>query len=832
MSNIQKINIGEIMEKKYLDYGMSVIVDRALPDIRDGLKPVHRRIIYAMHMLNNRSNSPYKKSARIVGDVIGKYHPHGDSSVYDAMVRMAQDFSMRLPLVDGQGNFGSIDGDSPAAMRYTESRMSKFVEYMLTDLGKETVSFHENYDASELIPDVLPTPYPNLLINGTQGIAVGMATNMPPHNPVEVLKCVIEVIKDGGKIDIENVEKYMKIMPAPDFPTGGIVHDLEEMKNVWINGVGRVFLRAKWHEEDTQNGKKAIIIDEIPYQVNKSTLLEKIGELVNPDKQTKEIKVDGVSDFNDESDKNGLRIFIEVKNDFDTNVVFNQLAKHSQLNTSINYNNTVLINNRPQRVGLITVFDEFIKHRLEVITNRTVYLLKKAKERHHILFALMKALDSNNIEKVIEIIRFSKNNIESKFKLMEFLNIDEIQTDAILDIKLQKLASSEIDRLKNEFEEKENLISMYNEILNSKDKKFEIMYNETIEMIEVFEKSKNSNRKNRQTYGVRLSDISYEKIVLDYAALIKEEECSLILSSSGYARRVPLDDMEQQNRGTRGKSRIKLREDDFIIQNLNTHSHDDLIGITKSGSAFSMKAYEISDSIKGCYLNTLANISNDEEILMLMPVDFLSNKKLVLITKSGKVKKTDIQKYISAKRKGGIKAIEIKENDQVIQAKLSDDDDEMVLINNVNKLIRFNLNEVREVGRTGSGVIGMRMKEENDFLIGGDVIDNNSNNNNVVTVSKNGLVKITPIDQYRLQTRGGKGVLATKVSEKAGDVFKALIVNDLSGELITITTKGITNRISLKNVNVTNRTTMGVKLISIDDNDKLADVFYFKDEEN
>lgn len=829
MSNkIQKINIGEVMEKKYLDYGMSVIVDRALPDIRDGLKPVHRRIIYAMHMLNNKSNAPYKKSARIVGDVIGKYHPHGDSSVYDAMVRMAQDFSMRVPLVDGQGNFGSIDGDSPAAMRYTESRMSKFVEYMLTDLGKKTVNFHENYDATEFIPEVLPTPYPNLLINGSQGIAVGMATNVPTHNPVEVLKCVLQVIEDGGEIALEDIEKYMKIMPAPDFPTGGIVHSLEEMKTVWTKGYGRVFLRAKWHEEDLQNGRKAIIIDEIPYQVNKSTLLEKIGELVNPDKNTKEVKVEGVADFNDESDKNGLRIFIEVKNDFDTNVVFNQLAKHSQLNVSINYNNTVLINNRPQRVGLNVVFNEFIKHRLEVIVKRTIFLLGKAEERHHILVALMKALDPKNIEKVIEIIRFSKNNIESKFKLMEFLNIDEIQTDAILDIKLQKLASSEIDRLKNEFDEKEKLISMYNDILGSRDMQFEIMQKETIDMIEVFEKSKNQNRKNQQTYGVRLSDISYEKLVLDYAALIKEEECSLILSSSGYARRISLDDMDQQNRGTRGKSRIKLRENDFIIQSFNTHSHDDLIGITKSGNAFSMKAYEISDSLKGCYLNTLANISNDEEILMLMPVDFNSDESLVLVTRSGKVKKTDIKKYVSAKRKGGVRAIEIKEDDQVIQANLCNDKDEMVLINNANKIIRFNLSEIREVGRTGTGVIGMRMKEEKDVLIGGDVIKHGDNEKHVVTVSKNGLVKITPVDQYRLQTRGGRGVFAMKVSEKAGEVFKAMIVDDLSGELITTTIKGITNRISLENVNVTNRSTMGVKLISIDEKDGLADVFYFK----
>lgn len=824
---ILSAEIGKIMEKKYLDYGMSVIIDRALPDIRDGLKPVHRRIIFAMNELLNRSDKPYKKSARIVGDVIGKYHPHGDTAVYDSLVRMAQDFSMRVPLVDGQGNFGSIDGDSPAAMRYTESRMTKFTEYMLSDLEKDTVNYHDNYDATEKIPTVLPTPFPNLLINGTQGIAVGMATNIPPHNPIEVLNCVLKIIEDGGVLKEEHLNEYMEIMPAPDFPTGGIIHDLKEMENVWKNGHGKVYLRAKWHEEESENGRKAIIIDEIPYQVNKGKLLIKIAELVNPD-ENKIVKVEGVSDFRDESDKSGIRIYIEVKNDFDTNVVFNQLAKNSYLNTSINYNNTVLINGSPKQVGLITIFNEFVKHRIEVITRRTEYLLRKANERFHILKALILALDPNNVEKVIEIIRFSSNNNEARVKLMDFLKIDEIQTDAILDMKLQKLASAEISKLREEYEEKLALINSYNEILSSEEKKFEIIKNETLEMIEIFTKAKNSIRDNKQTYGIRLSETSYDQIVLDYASLVKEEECTLILTSEGYARRIPLSEMEQQNRGTRGKSRIKLREKDFIVQSLNTHSHDNLLGITETGKAFVLKAYEITDSIKGKYINSIAKIENEEKVIMLMPVNFDVDQDLVLITKTGKIKRTNISQYKNATRKGGVKAIELKDNDFVIHATFGNINDEMVLVNTANKIIRFKMENVRHVGRNGAGVIGMRINEDHDYIIGGDVIKNENENNYIVSISQKGLVKITPIDQYRLQTRGGKGILAMKVSEKAGEVFKAIVVNDLSGELITTTKKGISNRVSLSKVNVTNRTTLGVKLITMDDGDSLADVFYFK----
>lgn len=826
--NILATNISTIMEKKYLDYGMSVIVDRALPDIRDGLKPVHRRIIFAMHKLGNQHNKPYKKSARIVGDVIGKYHPHGDSSVYDAMVRMAQEFSMRSPLVDGQGNFGSIDGDSPAAMRYTESRMSKLSEIMLDDIEKDTIDYHDNYDGTEKIPTVLPTTYPNLLVNGTQGIAVGMAANIPPHAPIEVLKCVLLAISKGGEVKEEDLAEYMGVMPAPDFPTGGIVHDLKEMEDVWLNGRGRIQLRAKWEEETVDSGRQAIVINEIPYQVNKTKLLEKIGELVNKNDDGI-VQVEGVADFADESDKEGLRIVIEVKRDYDPNVVFNHLAKSSQLNTAINYNNTVLVNNRPKLVGIIEIFNEFIKHRVEVITRRTQFLDRKAAARQHILDGFIKALDQSKVEKVIEMIRFSKTNAEAMVKLIEFLEIDEIQAEAILDIKLQKLTSDQMNNLKEEHEKLLSARREYAEVLGSREKLFEVMKKETEETIEVFEKKRNSMGK--RIYGIRLSETVFEPIMLDLASLVKEEECTIILTADGFARRIPLEEMEQQNRGTRGKSRMKLRDGDFIIQSLNSHSHDKLMGITKSGKCFVLEAYEITDSNKGKYINTIAEIDNEEKVIMLLPVDFESNQDLVLITKTGKIMRSGIDNYTSAKRKGGIKAITLDEGNEVIHATLSSESDDMVMVNTANKIIRFKMNQIRKVSRGSKGVTGMRVKNGDGDIIGGDVVSQDDvSNSYIVTVSEKGMVKITEIAQYKLQKHGGMGVLAMKATGKVGGVFKAMIVQDLTGELITTTKKGVSNRISLEKVTVTSRTTRGVKLVSLDNKDELADVFYYKDE--
>jgi DNA gyrase subunit A len=823
--NILAKNISDIMEKKYLDYGMSVIVDRALPDIRDGLKPVHRRIIFAMHKLANRSNSPHKKSARIVGDVIGKYHPHGDTSVYEAMVRMAQEFSMRATLVDGQGNFGSVDGDSPAAMRYTESRMSVFAENMLADIDKDTVDYHDNYDGTEQIPIVLPTTYPNLLINGGTGIAVGMATNMPTHNPIEVLNCLLLAIEKGGKVEEEDLSEYMEIMPAPDFPTGGIVHDLAEMEQVWKFGRGRVQLRAAWHEETTEDDKNSIIITEIPFQVNKTTLLEKISSLVSPD-ENKHVQVEGVSDIRDESDKDGMRIFIELKKEADPHVVFNGLARGSQLNIAFNYNNTVLINNNPQQVGIMRVFNEFILHRLEVITRRTQYLDNKAKNRHHLLAGLMKALDPNVVEQVIEMIRGSKDNAESRAKLMSFLSVDEVQADGILDLKLQKLAASEMQKLKEEFDKLAEIRKDYAEILSSEEKRFEVMTQETHEAMELFEKTKNKMEK--RTFGIRLSETSFDPIVLDLAALVKEEECTVILTAEGFARRIPLEEMEQQNRGTRGKSRMKVRDGDVIVQSISCHSHDTLMGITKSGKAFALHAYEMTDTLRGKYINTVANINNEEEVLMLLPVDMESNEDLVLITKNGLIKKTALSNYSSATRKGGIKAITLNDGDEIVHAALSTVEDQIALVNTANKIIRFNMSEIRQLQRGGKGVLGMRINNGDGDIIGGDVIKQETvPESYVVTVSDKGMVKITGLDQYKVQKRGGMGVLAMKATGKVGGLFKAMIVDDLDGELITTTKKGVTNRISLSKVTVTSRNTRGVKLIALDEKDELADVFYY-----
>jgi DNA gyrase subunit A len=826
LERIKKADIRKVMSQKFLDYGMSVIVDRALPDIRDGLKPVHRRIIYAMHVLGNRHNAPYKKSARIVGDVIGKYHPHGDTAVYDSMVRMAQPFSMRVALVDGQGNFGSVDGDSPAAMRYTESRMTTFTEQMLADIDRGTIDFHDNYDGSEKIPTVLPTPYPNLLINGSIGIAVGMATNIPTHNPMEVMACVLKAIEHGGEVKKENIQEFLEIMPAPDFPTGGIVHDLQDMEQIWTEGYGRVQLRAKWHKETTDSDKASIIITEIPYLVNKNNLMKKIAELVNPDKN-KIVQVEGVSDFRDESDKDGMRIFIEVKRDSDPDVVFNSLAKATQLNESFNYNTTVLVNNNPKQVGLMTVINEFILHRLEVIERRTMFLDNKARVRHHLLAGFMKALDPDSVEKVIEMIRFSKNNAEAKMALIKYLSIDDIQADAILDMKLQKLASSEVDKLKAEYDNIVLTREGYATLLNSKDERFKLIVEETNTVIESFKKGKDAN--GDKTYGVRLSEVRYEPMILDMAALIKEEECTVILTAEGFARRIPLEEMEQQNRGTRGKSQMKLRDEDFIIQSLSSHSHAKLMGITKSGKCFVLDAFEITDSQRGKYINTIAEIDNDEKVIMLMPVNYESGQDLVLITKSGKIMKSALENYKNAKRKGGVKAITLDEGNEVIHATLSKDVDDMVLVNTANKIIRFNINQIRRVSRGSKGVTGMRIKDSGD-IIGGDVVTSeNIEASYIVTVSDKGMVKITSLDQYKIQKHGGMGVLAMKATGKVGDVFKAMIVSDLSGELIVTTKKGVSNRISLSKVTVTSRTTRGVKLVKIDVNDNLADVFFYKD---
>lgn len=821
---IYNVDIIDSAKTCFLNYGMSVITDRALPDIRDGLKPVHRRILWSQNELGNRHNTQYKKSARIVGDVIGKYHPHGDSSVYDALVRMAQDFSMRVPLIDGQGNFGSIDGDSAAAMRYTEARMSPFGTSMFEDIEYNTVNMIPNYDGTEKMPEVLPLKYPNLLVNGSEGIAVGMACKVPPHSPLEVMRCLEKIILDKINKNETSIEELIKIMPCPDFPTGGLVHNLKEMENIWNTGKGSIKLRAKWVEEETTSGNPVIIINEIPYQVIKEKFIEHVHELAKPNKQKGgKREIEEIKEFRDESDKDGLRIYIELKKDVDPELFFNKLIKLTELEKSINYNINVLVKGQPKQVGIKEVFDNFIEHRIEVITRRTQYLSNLASKKAHILEALEKAL--NNIDKVIELIKKSTNTKEAKLNLIEFLKIDEIQAQSIVDMRLQKLTSGEVNDIYVEREEIKKKLAYYNEILSSKNKLLEVILQESEKQITNFVNTK--DKKGERPYGKRLTEFEYNKLDTDLAALTKREECTLLFSKKGYLRRVPVSDFEQQNRGTKGRKIMKLKDKDFIQKALNTHSHDSLMLVTEKGKVYSLFAYEITDNLSGRHINNILQIDKDDNILVILPVNYESEKDLVMVTKQGQVKKTKLSEYKNSFRKSGLLGIKLNENDLVITAEVCNEDDNIMLVNNKNNIIIFKSSELRTLSRMSKGVMGMNI--ENNLIIGAGVVVKEGL---IVTVSEKGMIKITNSNEYKIQKRGGKGVKVFKDNEKTGMLFKAISINNLEQDIITTTRKGLSNRISLDKINITRRNTSGVKLIKIDNYDKLADSFIVEKQEN
>lgn len=821
---IRDINIVDSAKKFFLNYAMSVITDRALPDIRDGLKPVHRRILWSQYELKNSFNTPYKKSARIVGDVIGKYHPHGDTSVYDALVRMAQSFSMRAELVDGQGNFGSIDGDNAAAMRYTEARMSAFGTSMFEDMAFNTVNMQPNYDGSEKMPEVLPLKYPNLLVNGTEGIAVGMACRVPPHNPIEVMACLEEIIKSEIEGEEVTIEDLIKIMPAPDFPTGGLVHNLKEMKNVWESGRGSVRLRSKWYEEESSTGNPVIIVTEIPYQVNKEKLITDITELTKPNKNKGgKREIDEIKDFRDESDKDGVRIYIELKRDCEAELFFNKLVKLTEMEKSISYNVNVLVNNEPKLVGLRTIFDKFINHRIEVITKRTQFKDNECAKRQHILRALAKALAK--IDEVIEIVKRSKSTAEAKVNLMDFLEIDEVQSQSIVDMKLQKLTSGEINEIENSLSEINIQREEYAKILSSKEEILKIILLETNKQISLFANTKNGN--GERVYGKRLTEFEYNKLDTDLAALTKEEDCTILFSNNGYLRRVPVSDFEEQNRGTRGKKIMKLKEKDFIAKAINSHSHSTLMMVTEKGKVYSLYAYELTDNLGGRHINNILEIDKNDKVLLILPVDYKSEEDLVMVTKSGMVKKTKLSEYSNSFRKSGLLGIRLNEEDSVISAETCTKEDKIMLVNNKNNIIIFESSTIRNLSRTSKGVMGMKLDESLEIIGAGVVCKNGL----VVTVSMNGMIKITNADEYKTQKRGGKGVRVFKDNERTGMLFKAISVNDLSQDIITTTQKGVSNRISLEKINVTKRNTSGVKLIKIDDKDKLADSFIVERQE-
>lgn len=832
---VQGKDVREIGQNSYLEYSMAVIVARALPDARDGLKPVHRRILYAMNTLGVNHRSAYKKSARIVGDVIGKYHPHGDSSVYDAMVRMAQPFSMRTLIVDGQGNFGSIDGDSAAAMRYTEARMAQIPSnFMFKDLHPEIVEYAPNYDGTEVEPTVLPVKYPNLLVNGVQGIAVGMASEIAPHNPIEVMEAVKYKVNNLINEKEDDIDELVQIIPAPDFPTGGYIHGAVNMKEVWEKGTGKMLLRAVWDIEE-EGGKTHVNIKEIPYQVNKYKLQQSMKELAKVDPETKMAKIEGVHEVEDYSDKDGIFIKVIIKNEYDAEMVMNEFLAQTQLQESYNYNATVLVkeNGRliPKQLGLNALLDQFIDFRLEVILNRTLLDDKKQAARQHILEALIKAIDPSNIDKVISTIRSNKDAADAKIALMELLEIDDIQAEKVLEMRLARLTGLEQDKLKDEIGEIIALRHYYKGLIEDEKKRLAIILEESEEVIDEFCSVKNYKpcdyKGVKNPLMTRLSDFQKEFIRTDLAATTKEEECNIILSADGFMRRVPLSELTTMNRGARGKKQMDLKKDDFVQLSIQSHSHDALLFITDKGQCYAKYAYEIQDKRSGVHVNRLLSLGDrdTEKVIDVISVNFENEDQLIaMFTKSGMVKISKLSVYLSASRKGGIKAVTLKENDEILSAALCNSEDQIFIVNSANKIIRFPVDSVSVVGRVASGVMGMKL-DDGVKVVGASVITGNSGY--IVCVSENGLIKVTEESQYRVQARNGKGVFAMKESERSGQLFNAFFVSDLEDEDVVFTTKkGYSNRRPLDTFKATNRNTSGVMLTRLDEDDQLVDIFH------
>lgn len=829
-------NIEDLAKQKYLDYAMSVITSRALPDIRDGLKPVQRRILYAMHTLGVKSNSSYKKSARIVGDTIGKYHPHGDTSVYDAMVRLAQPFSMRMLLIDGQGNFGSLDGDSPAAMRYTEARFHKFSESMFDEINLNTVDMQPNYDGSEYEPSVLPVNAPNLLINGVQGIAVGMASDIPPHNPIEVMNAVKYLI-DCKMNNLEaSIDELVNIVPAPDFPTKGILHGAMNMKDAWMYGRAKMKIRAKWHEE-VVDGRSVIAVTELPYQVNKEKLKEKITELALPIADPKHPKygkpeVEGIYEILDESDKSGIRLAIYLKHGVQPDLLFNQLLKNTQLEESINYNATVIINGEPKLVGLYTILEEFINHRNEVILRRTKTLYDKNLAREIILVGLMKAVDPKNIEKVISIIRGNKEIPEAKKQIMEFLDLEDIQAQAILDLSLKRLTGLEIDNMETELEQRKIENIEYRKILNEQNHRYGIMLEEADVQIKYFLNYKEEFDKYWTTtpYAERLTSFKQDFIENNKGSFIKEEDCVILYSNDGYIRRCPIDEFKEQNRGTQGNRKFDLKKGDFIVTTLDTFSHDSIMFITDKGQAFTIPAYDIGTIPSGYHINNLLpNKSSDEIITKILTVNFNEDCDLTLISKNGLVKRNPIQLFKnSASFKAGIKVMKINDGDSVFDAHITTDNNDLMFFKSDNTVSRTTITNFNvKKGRVTSGVLGTKLTSD---LIGVISIEQNEENGIIASISKEGLIKLSYTSSYRQTSRKSKGVKAFKESERSGSLIKAVYIEDLNSNIVTVTKKGIINKINLSQFKVSNRISTGVKLIDLSKDDELVSVFIVKSE--
>ena len=805
---IIQINIEDEMKSAYIDYSMSVIVSRALPDVRDGFKPVHRRVLYGMQDLGVYSNRPYKKSARIVGEVLGKYHPHGDSSVYDTMVRMAQPWSLRYPLVDGQGNFGSVDGDSPAAMRYTEARLKKISEEMLDDLDKETVDFKPNFDDSLQEPSVLPSKIPNLLVNGASGIAVGMATNMAPHNLTEVIDGILAYV-DNEDIEIEDLLEFVK---APDFPTGGIIYGYEGVREAFLTGRGRIVIRGKAEIEE-ENGREQIIVTEIPYQVNKAEMIKKIADLVN-DK-----KIEGISDLRDESDRNGMRIVFEIKRDAIANVVLNKLYKFTALQTSFSVNNICLVDGRPRLLNLRDMIVEFVKFRHEVVIRRTRYELRKAEERAHILEGLIIA--SDNIDEVINIIRTADSPDDAREKLAIRFGLSEIQTRAIVDMRLRQLTGLEQDKLRAEYADLMLLIADLKEILENIDRRKQIIKDELLDM--------------QNKYGdARRSRIEYSASEMRMEDLIADDEVVVTISHAGYIKRTNLVEYKVQNRGGMGSKGSTTRDKDFLEHLFVATNHNYLLIFTEKGRCFWMRVYEIPEGnklSKGRAIQNLINIPGDDKVKAYVKVqdltdqEYINNNFIIMCTKQGVIKKTSLEAY-SRPRTNGINAIGIRENDELLEARLTNGTNEIVLATSSGRAIRFNESSVRPMGRNASGVRGVNLNDENNEVIGMICVEDIFST--ILVVSQKGYGKRTylndPEDKepiYRITNRGGKGVKTLNITEKTGKLLSIQNVTD-EDDLMIITKSGVTIRMHVDTIRTMGRAAQGVRLINLKGNAEIA----------
>ena len=807
------INIEDEMKSAYIDYSMSVIVSRALPDVRDGLKPVHRRVLYGMHDLGVKASSAHKKSARIVGEVMGKYHPHGDSAIYDTMVRMAQDWSLRYMLVDGQGNFGSVDGDSPAAMRYTEARMQKISEEMLSDIEKDTVDYKLNFDDTLKEPTVLPTKIPALLVNGASGIAVGMATNIPPHNLTEVIDGTLEYIKDNS-IDIDGLMQFVK---APDFPTGGIIHGYEGVREAFHTGRGKVVMRGKAEIEEV-DGKESIIVTEIPYQVNKADMIKKIADLVN-DK-----KLEGISTIRDESDRNGMRIVFVLKRDAIPNIVLNKLFKYSPLQSSFSVNTIALVKGRPQMLNLKDMIKHFVEHRHDVVVRRTKFELKKAEDRCHILEGLIIA--SDNIDEVIALIKASKNAEDARDNLIKKFKLSEIQAKAIVEMRLRQLTGLEQDKLRSEYEEIKKLIENLKDILSNEDRRMNIISEELNEI--------------REKYGdERRSVIEYSGGDLSIEDMIPDEKVVITISHAGYIKRTSLDEYKVQNRGGVGQKASTTRNEDFLEDLFVGTNHQYMLFFTQKGKCFWMRVYEIpegSKTSKGRAIQNLINIEQDDKVKAfictkdLKDEDYINNHYVIMATKKGQVKKTSLEQY-SRPRVNGINAITIKEEDELLEAKLTDGNSQVMLALKSGKAIRFEEAKTRPMGRNASGVRGIRLQHDKDEVIG--MVSVNDMESNILVVSSNGYGKRSKLEDYRITNRGGKGVKTISITEKTGDLVAIKNVDDSNG-LMIINKSGIAIRMAVEDLRVMGRATQGVKLINLKHGDSIAavaKVIHEKDDE-